>query len=73
VVKVEPAPATVMLPVPTVLILFAVGEIAPPLFPVSVFKAPVAARVTNPVPSTANEEESKLESPIFVASAAAMA
>src|SRR5665213_1890568 len=63
----------VMLPVPTVLIFPAVGEIAPPEFPVRVSRIVVPLVVTNPFASTENLAESNAASPTFVASVDAIA
>ena len=46
-------PTIVMDPVPTVFILFAVGDTAPPLFPVRVSVDPDPLKVTKPFASTA--------------------
>lgn len=56
-----------MLPVPTVLILFAVGLTAPPEFPVRVSVAPAPVKVTNPFASTVKSAELKDAKPMLAA------
>src|SRR5712671_4520668 len=73
IVRVLPDPDVLLPESPRIFQLFAVGLRAPPESPVIVLPAPVVERVTKPVAATAKLVESKLERPIFVASAAAKA